>query len=288
MGSFSQVKDRLRLPLPICASPRLYDHRVMDRPVLPAAHALGLLAAAAQEPTGLSGCHSREATFESFLPLPEKPGTIQAFLEILEESDGSFLVSLLTKIASKRSAITRLKPHLHVRFCSPPTGPPPPPPAASLVLAEPAFPVKPGPLYRDLVPFGPAFRNLSCDVRLTPAGVAAVITAPPGPPACPALGCPFVFDAALHAVNVWTQRYRGMVTFPVGYAQRCVPEPTREGEEYVCRAVPLAASAGTQSFDIWLLDREDRVRETVLGVEMRELFPGLLQPPAWIVEKKTG
>jgi hypothetical protein len=67
-----------------------------------------------------------------------------------------------------------------------------------------------------------------------------------------------------------------------------VPKPTREGEEYLCRAVPLAASAGSQRFDIWISDREHHVREEILGVEMRELFPGRLQPPAWILDAGPG
>ncbi len=281
------MNDTVRIPIPILASPHLYDHRIMEKPVLSAAHALGLLAEAVQQRTGMRGCHSRDAMFESFLPLPEDPGPLEALLEMLEERDGSFLVSLFTRISSKRSTIKRLKPHLHVRFCSPPGQPLQPPSANSLALAEPAFRVEPGPLYRELVPFGLAFRNLSGDVQLSPDGVTSLITAPRGRPNCHTLGSPFVFDAALHAINVWTQRYRGIVVFPVGYAQRYVPEPTKEGEEYVCRGFPRAASTGTQSFDIWIFDRQHKVREGIFGVTMRELFPGRLQPPAWILERES-
>jgi hypothetical protein len=138
-------------------------------------------------------------------------------------------------------------------------------------------------VYRKLVPFGPAFRNCTGPLLLTPEGVSADIAAPAAHPASPVLGSPFVFDAALHAVNVWTQRYRGIVVFPVGYAARQVLEPTRAGGNYVCRAIPRPSSDSSQVFDLWILDPECRVHETVLGVRMRELFPGQLRPPDWIV-----
>jgi hypothetical protein len=36
-------------------------------------------------------------------------------------------------------------------------------------------------------------------------------------------------------------------------------------------------------FDLWILDPECRVHETVLGLQMKELFPGELRPPGWIL-----
>jgi hypothetical protein len=174
-----------------------------------------------------------------------------------------------------------MKEHIRARF-SPPGPAPALPPEIARGFCTLPFPVPAEALYRDLVPFGPAFQNLAGDVLLFPEGVSARITAPAGPPFCPVLGSPFVFDAALHAVNAWIQRYRGIVAFPVGYAERHVAEPAREGGTYLCTAIPGESDGPDQEFDLWILSPEGCLHEVILGVRMRELFPGRLRPPAWI------
>ncbi len=278
------MNEPVRLPVQIHVPAHLLDHRIMVGAVLPGAHALSLMADAVEEHTGTACRLTREALFQGFLILPASPGPLPAFVEIRKEEDGSFDVSLLTRIAARNRSVSRMKEHLRARFH--PSGPAPsgPPDIFSPTFRETAFPVDREAVYRELVPFGPAFRNCTGPVLLTPDGVSADITAPATPAASPVLGSPFVFDAALHAVNVWTQRYRGIVVFPVGYTSRYVQEPTQAGGSYVCRAIPHPSpDASSQTFDLWILDSEGRVNEAVLGLRMRELFPGKLRPPDWIL-----
>ncbi len=277
------MNEAVRHPLTLPVPPHLYDHQVMNRPVLPAAHALCHLAEAVREQIGSTPCtRSGDAQFEGFLDLPEAPGTLPALAEIRQEDDGSVSASLLTRIRSSRSPITRVKKHIHTLFL-PPCRPPALPRTIVEGFSGPVFPVEREDVYRDLVPFGPAFRNCCGQLELSREGVTARITAPEGMPDSGLLGSPFVFDAALHAANVWTQRYRGIVVFPVGYAERHIPEPTRDGGEYVCKGVPGPAADRFQEFHLWILSPEGRLHEVVLGVRMRELFPDRLHPPRWIL-----
>lgn len=275
-----------RRPTPIPVPAHLLDHRILGRAVLPAAHALCLLAEAVRQETGRTCPVSREAVFQGFLPLPDPPEPIPAFVSMgPREADGGLPVSLLTRFAARDGSVSRAKEHLRARFCpSDPAALSLPPEISSPSSRGPGFPVDRESVYRDLVPFGPAFRNCAGPVLLWPEEVSAEILAPPATAAeNEVLGSPFVFDAALHAVNVWVQRYRGIVVFPVGYTARHVEEPTRAGRRYVCRAVPRTSPDPSPTFDLWILDPEGRVCEAVLGVRMRELFPGKLRPPAWIL-----
>lgn len=276
-------RHAVSIPVP----PHLPDHRILHRPVLPAAHALCLMADTAAERTGLQLRASRDAVFLGFLYLPDPPAPIPAFVDILEEGgDGRLAVSLLTRIAARSGPVSRVKEHLRAGLLPAAAVPPPPPPPEALdpPPEADAFKVDRDALYRDLVPFGPAFRNLTGPVILSPEGAWAGIAAPPERPASPVLGSPFVFDAALHAANVWTQRYRAMVAFPVGYDLRLVHEPCTAGGRYLCHAVPRPSmKEGTQTLDFRVLDPDGRPVETVLGLRMRELFPGKLHPPAWIL-----
>jgi len=284
MGNLSQVNEPRRHAVWIPGPAHLRDHRILDRPVLPAAHALCLMADTAAARTGTPLRASRDAVFQGFLYLPDPPAPIPGFVDILEEGDGRFTVSLLSRIAARSGPVSRVKEHLRAGLLPAVPVPPPPPEALAPPSGPDAFPVDRDALYRELVPFGPAFRNVTGPVLLAPQGAWAGIAAPPRRPASPALGSPFVFDAALHAANVWTQRYRAMVAFPVGYELRQVHEPSRPGGRYLCHAVPRPSPvAGTQILDLWVLDSQGRPVETALGLRMRELFPGKLRPPDWIL-----
>jgi hypothetical protein len=138
-------------------------------------------------------------------------------------------------------------------------------------------------LYAEMVPFAPAFHNLMDGVQLWPEGASAEVSAPdhstfPGP-----LGSPFPLDAAFHAACAWSQRYAGIVAFPVGLAVRDVKEPTWPGETYRATVQPVQSDSATLVFDIYLADETGRLRESALGVEMRDVSGGKLAPPGWVV-----
>lgn len=269
----------------IPVEPAWADHCFQGRAVLPAVEALQLLArqVRAHEP-GRSVRHLRNATFDKFLELPPAGESVAAWCELRPQDDGSLRAMLLTRTQAASSRMIRTRVHAQVEFH--PGDGPPLPAALDLAagLAGPCFTVDPGALYRDLVPFGPAFQTIARPLFVSPEGALAVIDAPQGGPggADQPLGSPFVLDAALHAACVWSQRHAGIVAFPVGFQRRLVVRPTEPGGSYVSRVLPLRSDAGQLSFDIWILDMDGRFFEVLSGVTMRDVSGGKLRPPEWV------
>ena len=139
-------------------------------------------------------------------------------------------------------------------------------------------------LYDELVPFGPAYRNVRGDVSLTESGVSATVSGGDFPEAVGPLGSPFPLDAAMHAACAWGQRYRNQVVFPIGFDRREILAPTRAGETYPCRITPLPDAGAVLRFDVRLYGRDRRPVEVIRGLMMRDIFGGKLTPPAWVRE----
>jgi phosphopantetheinyl transferase len=265
--------------------PAWADHRFQGRSVLPAVEALQLLARQVRErEPGRPVRHLRTATFDKFLELPPAGGSVAAWCELRPQDDGSLRAALLTRTQAGSSRMVRTKVHAQVEFL--PDEGPPVPAALDLAaaLAGPCYTVEPAALYRDLVPFGPAFQTIARPLFVSPEGALAVIDAPAseGSATDLPLGSPFVLDAALHAACVWSQRHAGLVAFPVGFRRRVVVRPTEPGGAYVGRIFPLGSDAGVLSFDIWILDTDGRLCEVLHGVTMRDVSGGTLRPPAWV------
>ncbi|HEY6000625.1 MAG TPA: polyketide synthase dehydratase domain-containing protein [bacterium] len=268
----------------IPVEPAWADHRFQGRAVLPAVEAMQLLAGWVRErEPGRPVRRLRNATFDKFLELPSGGGPIAAWCELRPLDDGSLRAALLTRTAAGSSGMTRTRVHAQVEFVAEER---PEIPAAldlAAALAGRCLTVEPEAIYRDLVPFGPAFRTIARPLFVSPEGALAVIDAParsqdaPEPP----LGSPFVLDAALHAACVWSQRHAGIVAFPVGFRRREIVRPT-EGGTYVSRIFPVGAAAGVLTFDIWILDMAGQPCEVLHGVTMRDVSGGTLQPPAWV------
>jgi len=241
----------------IPVEPAWADHRFQGRAVLPAVEALQLLARLVRElEPGRPVRHLRNAAFDKFLELPPAGGSVAAWCELRPQGDGSLRAALLTRTQAVSSRMVRTRVHAQVEF-HPDEGPPLP--AAldlAAALAGPCFTVEPAAIYRDLVPFGPAFRTIARPLFVSPEGALAVIDAPPrGPGATDLpLGSPFVLDAALHAACVWSQRHAGIVAFPVGFRRRVIVRLTEPDGAYVSRIFPLGSDAGVLTFDIWILD----------------------------------
>lgn len=151
--------------------------------------------------------------------------------------------------------------------------------------AGPVFAVSNQRLYEELVLFGPAYRNVTGEVCLTPAGATAGVSGGGVPEADGPLGSAFPLDAALHVACAWGQRYRGLVAFPVGFGRREVFAPTETGGAYRCSVVPLPGERpGVLRFDILLEDDARRTVEVIQAVEMRDISGGRQLPPAWVRE----
>ena len=139
-----------------------------------------------------------------------------------------------------------------------------------------------------MVPFGRTFQNIVSPVRLRPEGAWTVVSG--GKPGAeirsPRLGSPFPLDAALHAACAWSQRYFGLVAFPVAMQHREIRQQTQSGREYDA-CVRFRSEDGAQLiFDLWIHEREGRLCEFVRGLTMRDVSGGRLQPPAWIRDGK--
>ena len=283
--------NRLVVNLPLPAY--LKDHRFMGKAVYPAVEAMQTLASlgAAHYPHIDVG-HMTAIHFNKFLPLPFEKGTIPVLVETVATGPNRLTLALMTKKRLKKSGMSRLLTHATVSFDVKPKD-------DSVktekdlntrggTIEKPAddkYTLSTNQVYQALVPFGPAYQNLTEDLIISKTGAAAKIKAPdihsPGP-----LGSPFPLDAAFHAACVWGQRYVGIVAFPVGIDTRRVVAPTIAGEDYLARIIAVQAASGRLMVDIWLYDGNEGLRETVFGVEMQDVSNGRLKPPDWI--RSTG
>jgi len=278
------MKGRVRLPLHIGDAPYRMDHRIEGRAVFPAAEALNVLARAAREDAPELTVHAMaDAFFPRFLPVPPGEGRIEAFCEIERGEGEDRICRLLTLSASRSGRIRRMREHAAVRFRLKVPDLPVPPFAQASRLAGEGFRIAPGLLYRDLVPFGPAYRNvLDGTLVLAEAGAVAQVSGGSVTAAMGVLGSPFPLDAALHCACAWGQRYAGIVAFPVGFAERFVFHPVAAGETCFARVVPAGSQGRTLVFDLWIYGPDGAPREAILGAAMKDVTSGRLQPPAWV------
>lgn len=283
MGEFSEIAETRRLPLTIPILPFLRDHRFQGKAVFPAVEAMQALAASVREALPDIDVRSMgEARFDKFLFLPPDADTIPAFNDLRQLPDGRVEVALITRTRAPKVNITRTK--THVTLCFGKRGDKDPRPAPICEdFPEEGFDIPSDRLYQELVPFGPAYRNILDRVRVSESVAIADVLAAPHPTPPGPLGSPFPLDAAFHAACAWGQRYAGIVAFPVGLSQRRIPIPTRAGEIYRAVVKPVDRDPALLVFDIALFDRKENLCEKVSGVRMRDVSGGRLKPPGWVV-----
>lgn len=277
----------MRRELEIAVPSYRLDHHFQGRAVLPAVEAMQALAVRASEACPHIDVHRLgTARFEKFLPLTTDGPSIHAFCDLTEMPDGTIRAALVTRRSARTAQMSRSVVHAQMDFGD--AGDSLPPLALDLAAAleGPCFKVTPERIYAQLVPFGPAYHNIVRPLLLTSEGAIAHLQAPdlsPGP-----LGSPFVLDAAFHAACVWSQRFAGLLAFPVGIARRRILMPTQAGESYVARIFPKQPHGPALRFDAWILASDGRPCEVVQGIEMRDVSGGRLQPPDWIREGVPG
>ena len=285
MGELSNIAPNAGEAVIIDVPPHWADHHFQGRAVLPAVEAMQLLAHWVRRfRAGLDVRCMSAAAFDRFLELPTTGGRIEAWCEMQDLADGGLRAALLTKTRSKSARMTRAKVHAQLDFT--PLADIPSPAALDLAsaLEGECFSVDPRPLYEELVPFGPGFQTICRPLRLTAEGALAVIRAPDVADGQTDLhlGSPFVLDGAFHAACVWSQRFAGMMAFPVGIDRRLLVAPTRPGDTYVSRVFPVRTESALLTFDIWILDTDGRLFERLEGVRMRDVSGGKVHPPDWI------
>jgi hypothetical protein len=289
MENLSQPVEKIAISLAIPVPAYLRDHHVGDLAVLPAVEALQNVARSKPATWGADPCRQARAVFHHLLEIDPGAGEIPALHEHARYADGRCFSRLTTLRSGSHLKFTRRMEHVSVLFmpqgleeagCG--TDPATDPDDAG--MSGPMFTVSNGRLYDELVPFGPAYRNVRGDVSLAEGGVSATVSGGDFPEAAGLLGSPFPLDAAMHAACAWGQRYRNRVVFPIGFDRRDILAPTRAGETYSCRITPLSDEGAVLRFDVRLYGRDRRPVEVIRGLKMRDIFGGKLIPPAWVME----
>jgi phosphopantetheinyl transferase len=292
MESLPEIAENVRLPVHIAVSHFLFDHCVEGKGVLPAVEAMQVLAASVRT-LRPDACVERmaDAAFAKFLPV--LPGTdgIAALSDISFHNNGDITARLLTRTRSGKASITRVKEHARIRFSC--NGIPirALPVDVAAALEGIVFEVPAERIYRDLVPFGPAYRNITDALHISADGALAKIHAPAEPVRDDLprpLGSPFPLDAAFHAACVWGQRFAGFVAFPTGFQKRVIFKPLCAGEDYIGRIVPVRKEPGLLVFDVWIYDSTGFLFEAVYGIAMRDVTAGRIRPPSWILPDEAA
>jgi len=281
------TNETVRLPVSIAAFPYLQDHRFEGYAVYPAVEAMQTVARTVKEfrpETDITA--TTDAAFDKFLFIPPDLKKIDALCSITLLANGDITAVLQTKTRVKKAAFTRIKEHVTVHY------PRMKPKATAYRPDSLSFGKKncleilPGPIYQELVPFGPSYQNISEKLIIHQDGVIAKLQAPIISGAIEKtgqLGSPFVLDAAFHTACVWGQRYSGVVAFPVGIEKRIIIKPTRPGGAYISAAIPVQTNSDRLVFDICIYDDDNSLYEMALGVHLRDVSAGRLKPPSWII-----
>ncbi|GBE11953.1 hypothetical protein BMS3Bbin14_02186 [bacterium BMS3Bbin14] len=272
-------------PVAIAVRPWFGDHCFGGRIVLPAVETMLLLAAEVKRSCPEIDVRVMEdVRFAKFLEIPPGSTTVAALVECSRNDNGALCARLFSRVRFK--AMTRLKEHGEILF----------PPAAESNRAEVAA-ISPAPLagpvievevdriYRELVPFGPAYHTLQDTLFLSGQGAWGKLKAPVLPAVGSMqeiIGSPFPLDGALHAACVLGQRSADFVPFPVELGRRIVRRPTQAGGSYITRVVPVSRTSDELVFDLGIFDNDGQIYETVTGVRMRDVSRGTIKPPAWM------
>jgi hypothetical protein len=264
----------MRLPI----RPWFRDHCFNGRIILPAVEAMRLLAESVQAVHPAVNVHVMEdAAFSKFLEIPQDQGEIDIQVEVIEMDGGRVQARLLTRRQLK--GMSRLTEHCQLFFGGGEENDAMQPPVQE---AQPAVRVSAERIYRELVPFGPAYRTLQGQISLGRDCAQGRLQAPDLPVDFAPIGSPFPLDGAMHAACVQGQRLVDFVPFPVGFAVRQITLPTEPGEEYGFQAHLRSRRADELVYDLQIFDQRDGIRESVRGLRMRDVSNGRRRPPAWI------
>ncbi|MBI5556887.1 MAG: polyketide synthase dehydratase domain-containing protein [Deltaproteobacteria bacterium] len=268
----------------VTVKPWFADHCFNGKVVLPAVESMSLLA------SEMAGHHPEidirvmeNVRFNKFLEIPGGSTRVAALIEYRRNENGSIHGKLLSR--ARLSVGTRLKEHGEILFS-------PASPAgkfsAGKLPGSPSGPltrIRAEEIYRDLVPFGPAYHTLRDTLFLGEEEAWGKLQAP----ALPAtdgvralIGSPFPLDGAFHAACVLGQRHADFVPFPVGFARRLITKATQPGGSYLTRVELVSRLEDELVFNLNILDDQGEVYEAVSGLRMRDVSGGRIKPPAWI------
>jgi len=261
----------------IAVQPWFRDHGFDGRTVLPAVEIMLLLAREAIKcRPDLDVRVMEQALFSRFFELPPDAFSCPALVECLCTLEGSVNTRLQSRVRFKLTS--RIVDHAAMTFpgifLESSNAPEIQDNAPSTVKRK----ISARTVYREYVPFGPAYRSLQGTLKLTQQGASGLVRAPEFPlvPEAAKAGSPFPLDGALHAACVHGQGQVDFVPFPVGFARRIIYQPTRPGREYHVRVEQTGAGDGELVYDLLIFDGQGRVFERVEGLQMRNV--GVTRP----------
>ncbi len=255
------------------------DHYFLGRTILPAVELMQIMSRTAHTHLpGLDPGRLQEIDFLRFITFDSEVKSIELFNRLEVFDSGSVTSRIMTRQSGK-SGITRTKEHVTARF--------PNDDLDNISEYIPGFEgecleVTPESIYRELVPFGPSYRNIEGPLLVSNRGTLCRVSGGTGKASSGPLGSPFPLDAAFHAASVWCQRYRGFVGFPVGIAHRRVLKQTEAGKLYFSRTMAKEQGRDFLTVDIWIYDDRDELYEIIKGVRFRDVSAGKIVPPLWI------
>ncbi len=251
---------------------------------MPAVEALIILAKAVKSfyPQSDIFCLS-QARFPRFLSIDVKANKQAVVLEISKDETGNINSALLTAVRAKTNKIRRMAEHAFIKFsqntdCSLPASP-----FNDIEkLGGKCISVPSATIYRELVPFGEAYQNITGDLSVSDQGALGYISGGTSQADEVTLGSPFPFDAVMHMACVWGQRFTQIVPFPVGFEKRVIYSRTKKGESYLGRVLPKDIGKQKLIFDAWIYDDDGVLCEAITSLEMRDVTQGRMRPPRWI------
>jgi hypothetical protein len=287
MEIVSGLNQKNRYSCDIEIYPYLRDHHMEGKVILPAVEILIIMAGVvkANFPQININC-LHKARFFRFLSIVPDTRQQAVFVDIETAGDGVLVASLLTSIKSKTGTIGRVIEHARVEFVAADSAPSFTPPFYAVKkLKGKCISVPSTAVYRELVPFGKAYQNITGDLSVSNEGAWAYLAGGDNEADENLLGSPFPLDAALHAACVWGQRFSDIVPFPAGFEKRIIYQKTKKGETYIGRVVTLNVKHNSLIFDAWIYDLKGAICESISGIQMRDVTQGRMRPPDWIKEK---
>lgn len=270
-------------PVVIDVQPWFADHCFDGKVVLPAVETMLLLASqVAGIAPEMDVLVMDNVRFARFFEIPAGSSRLEALIEWRREK-GFLQAKLFTRMKFK--AMTRLQEHGEILFAPVRENHEAVSVPARKSQADPERVILVEQVYRELVPFGPAYRTLQGTLHLCGKVAWGWLQAPALPLSegvGAVIGSPFPLDGAFHAACVLGQRTADFVPFPVGFDRRIIVRPTQPGGSYRTRVELLSQTLGEQLFDLVIFDESGQVYERVTGLRMRDVSGGKIKPPEWM------
>ena len=276
----ADVNAPRQIPITVPLAPWLFDHQFNGQAIFPAVELMRLLACSVHQYEPSTEVSTlQDARFNRLLALPAGQAQMELIIDLSRDND-SIRAGLFSRQQLK--TMTRLVQHGEISFGGGIRA------EDEAVLREPGATEREGVaieaelIYRELVPFGPAFRTLQGKVTLLGAKARGTLRAPDFAHETEPLGSPFPLDGAMHAACVHGQRQADFVPFPVGFAARVIHRPTVSGRQYQTCATLRQQAPQELVYDLEIRDMANCLCETIRQLRMRDVTGGRMKPPAWI------